>query len=267
MIPTRYAIFLLTCFGVTSICEAQIITKMPNKGDWAKYDLKGTVGTPGADGDKQKIEGEITIRLLGSEVDENMQTYRWLELEAKVSAPDSPEESNIGIAKILVLESGIANGKSMAGKIKKCYMKEGDDAGEVKDVGPDSIQAKQFTAMLWPEKIQSKKELPETAISVGADTFQSKGISFVVPQPVYTVERKMADGEDDKDFEDEVTETGETIDVNVTVYSSDKSPFGLVQFKASMEQTVMEDFKIFMEFEGTLVETGTGAESALRDHK
>jgi hypothetical protein len=265
--PTkRNMIALLALFCTSSIANAQIISKTPNKGDWAKYDVTGKVDTSEPGGGSDQTQGEITIRFLDTDIDENMQTLRWIELEAKISDLGSPEDSRVAIIKILVPDSDIISGKSMADKIKKCYIKEGDDGEEeVKDFGPYSIAAKQFAAMLWPDKAHSKKELTETKITVGAETLECKGISFVVPQPIFSSERVKSD--DGDDFEEKVTETDETFDLDVTVYSHDKSPFGLVQFKIRMEDEVKEDMKISMEFEGTLKETGTGAESALPDHK
>ena len=264
-------ILCLSLLGSESRAQT-LISKLPEDGTWAKYDVASKPTMPGRRGASAPVQrSQIVLRSVGSETIDGKK-YRWIEMESltKNQALRSGRGDTMTICKMLIPEKEIADGKSPIGKIKKVWMLniegEKESLGEVE---PDSELVKKMLGSMWPgEKVD--KEIPAETIESGIGKLECEAVQFKykVGPGAERDDKAGGDGDADKDKGDAEKETPKnSMEVEYTVYSNEKSPFGSVKSVARLSQVMGERRMALSTTETVLKETGKGAKSAIPEMK
>ena len=230
---------LVVSFCATSHAQ-RLISKMPEDGSWAKYEMKGATTT--SNGNINKNSATMIVRVVGTEY-MNMDAYRWIEIEQR---RDHVKNSMPSIYRFLIKEDDITNGEDPLAHIKKCWiinLAPNLDIVKEYDVKKDSLQ---FLEWFLPPQLENQKTLDVKTIETSLGELECKGSSGVYDQsraPNYIQRHSF------------------------TAYTHDKSPFGTVSLHRLTEAIVNDEKNHKLEYTFELKETGTGAKSELGDLK
>ena len=269
---------IVCLFLLGSESRAQtLISKLPVDGAWAKYDVASKSTMPGRRGASAPVQrSQIILRSVGSETIDGKK-YRWIEMESltKNQALRRGRGDTITIYKMLVPEQKIAEGKSPIGKIQKVWML--NIAGEketLEEVEPGSVSVKQVLESLWPGG-KVDKEIPAETIESVIGKLECEVVQFKYNVgPGARRDDKAGDDEAGGDRDAEKDKGGgeeakpkSFIELEHTVYSNEKSPFGSVKSVARLSQVMGERRMVMSTTETVLKETGKGAKSAIPEMK
>ena len=231
---------VLLVFTCATSQAQRLISKLPEDGSWAKYEMKGATTT--SNGNINKNSATMIVRVVGTE-HMNMDAYRWVEIEQR---QDHIKNSMPSIYRFLIKEDDITNGEDPLAHIKKCWtisLAPNLDIVKEYDVKKDSLQ---FLEWFLPPQLEKQKTLEPKTLKTSLGELECKGASGVYDQsraPNYIQRHTF------------------------TVYAHDKCPFGTVSLHRLTEAIIDKATNHKLEYTFELKETGTGAKSLVGDLK
>ena len=252
-------LMLCLIFG-TSVHEVNgqtLISKLPDDGTWAKYDVSTRITMPEFADRAPVRRSQVVLRSVGTEKIDG-QICRWIEMETLTSnkALRAGRSDAMKVYKILVPENLVNEGKSPAGKIKKAKVLtiEGD-VRSLGEVAADSKEIKEMLRNMWPEG-KVEKEVPAESIECGLGKLECQVTQFVY-KSTQPDQAAAVDKVEKKYF----------IEIKQTIYRHEKSPFGAVKTIGEIVQVAGRKRMPMSKTETILKETGTGAKSAIPEKK
>ncbi len=214
-----------------------LITQFPDDGSWAEYELKLTLTKNG-----QQRDHSAYLRLSSvGQADHQGTKCRWIELQVTRTEPAQPDE----VAKILVPEESLKNGKVTAASLVRGWSKPGDE--EAAEIDKDQPHLKIGPlAMLLSGTFSGSQTIEKEEVKV-------EGLG--------TLACEKRTGKHDLPMS-----PGENLPADITLWRHAKAAFGTVKVRIHLVDK-RPDHEREGVFEAVQVKSGKDAKSALPDRR
>ncbi|MCH8829360.1 MAG: hypothetical protein IID45_07255 [Planctomycetes bacterium] len=233
LLQSTIVLALASCFPLTALANG-LLYKLPADGSQIVYDMKMV-----KKGRNMTNTGTLSI----SSVDKatvDGKKCRWIEFSMKMSFMGRDRTTT---AKVLIPEAELGKGKNPLKNFKRGWIKHsGQEVKEIKDF--NSRQAGPLPAFL-PGPLSGRKELKSAEIDSGIGKLKCKGETGSVNYKQGSIETKV-------EYETRLNE---------------KSPFGVVSSKLTIQETGNGKLRDTYEISFKLKSVAKNAKSALPDQK